>query len=517
VKNGAAPVTGSSISLAVGDTASCKITNDDVAPTLLVKKHVVNNNGGGATADKWTLTVSSSNGGTGTGNAPGSESGTTYTLQTGKAYGVAESGGVSGYAQSSTGDCTIGSAVLGAIYVCTFTNDDKPAHLTLIKTEVTHPWDGTAVVGDFTLRANGPTSISGKTETPPVTNAEVSAGTYSLSENGPSGYKGSAWTCKITPGTGSPSGGTLTGSSLTLALDAKAECSISNEDLPATLTVIKRTELLGSTQSFNFTFAGSKLPQPPGAISFSLTGAKPGNAWPSPNVKQGTYTITEALGQDGTTTGLWLLDKIQCTGGNYQVNLATGTATIDLHVGDNVTCTFWNVVPRMTGGGSVFTDSASFGTPAGTRVTHGFTLHCGILAKKRSNNLEINWARQDGNQNNFKLSSLAGVICGGQPTLRPPEDVILNPEMPMAPFNTYTGWGYGSLNNGSPTGYFVQWQLVDNGEPGLNDTFSLTIWDLKTLTDNKWVPTGPTSVPPGATMVISFTGLKLNMGNHQAH
>jgi hypothetical protein len=39
--------------------------------TLKVIKHVVNDNGGTATAGNWNLAVSSSNGGAGTGSAPG--------------------------------------------------------------------------------------------------------------------------------------------------------------------------------------------------------------------------------------------------------------------------------------------------------------------------------------------------------------------------------------------------------------------------------------------------------------
>ena len=65
--------------------------------TLKVIKHVVNDNGGTAVAADWNLAVSSSNGGSGTGSAAGVESpGTSYTLQAGKQYSVAESGGPSG-------------------------------------------------------------------------------------------------------------------------------------------------------------------------------------------------------------------------------------------------------------------------------------------------------------------------------------------------------------------------------------------------------------------------------------
>ena len=58
---------------ALGSSYTCTITNDDQAATLTVIKHVVNDNGGRATASAWTLTVSSSNGGSGTGSAPGAE------------------------------------------------------------------------------------------------------------------------------------------------------------------------------------------------------------------------------------------------------------------------------------------------------------------------------------------------------------------------------------------------------------------------------------------------------------
>jgi uncharacterized repeat protein (TIGR01451 family) len=117
--------------LAFGGTITS--TNDTIstpnctlAPaTLHVIKHVVNDNGGVATANAWTLTLTSSNSGTGTGGAVGAESpGTTYTLQAGKAYSVAESGGPSGYTASLSSNCTIANAVSGTSYTCTITNDD---------------------------------------------------------------------------------------------------------------------------------------------------------------------------------------------------------------------------------------------------------------------------------------------------------------------------------------------------------------------------------------------------------
>src|SRR5438445_11297494 len=60
----------------------------------------------------------------------------------------------------------------------------------------------------------------------------------------------------------------------------------------------------------------------------------------------------------------------------------------------------------MTGGGSVFTSD-------GTRVTHGFELHCD--ANKAPNNLEINW----GPGNRFHLENLVSADCYYDPSMNP--------------------------------------------------------------------------------------------------
>src|SRR5207247_11189853 len=45
-------------SIALGETRTCTITNDDDAPHLIVIKHVVNDNGGTKTAADFSLTIS---------------------------------------------------------------------------------------------------------------------------------------------------------------------------------------------------------------------------------------------------------------------------------------------------------------------------------------------------------------------------------------------------------------------------------------------------------------------------
>ena len=49
--------TGASVALALGESATCTIVNDDIAASLTLVKQVVNDNGGTAAATDWTLTA----------------------------------------------------------------------------------------------------------------------------------------------------------------------------------------------------------------------------------------------------------------------------------------------------------------------------------------------------------------------------------------------------------------------------------------------------------------------------
>ena len=91
------------------------------------------------------------------------------------------------------GDCTASGTITleaGDNKTCTITNDDQPAHLTLVKL-VTNNSGGTAVAANFTLSAAGPTPISGAGGV----SQDVSAGSYTLSETDAAGYTASAWSC----------------------------------------------------------------------------------------------------------------------------------------------------------------------------------------------------------------------------------------------------------------------------------------------------------------------------------
>lgn len=282
-------------------------TGCTVSPaTLHVVKHVINDNGGTASAANWNLAVTSSNSGTGVGNASGTESGTTYTLQTGKQYSVAESGGPSGYTGSLSSDCNIASAVAGTIYNCTITNDDIAPILHLRKV-IDNTGGGAALNTAWTITATGalgsPTNLTGTT--PVDSSGTFKADTYTLAESGgPTGYTASVFSC-VKNG-----GGAVVSNTITLANNDVATCTITNTFIPATtetITVIKL--VVGGTKGVSdFPLFVNGSP-----VTSGVT-----NSFAAP----ATYTVTETNNNSNYTASFSGL----CPGG--VITLAVGTPKV---------------------------------------------------------------------------------------------------------------------------------------------------------------------------------------------
>src|SRR5213594_3729363 len=298
-------------SIAVGQTKTCTITNQDQPPTLKIIKHVVNNNGGTATADQWTMHVGAGN--PSQNDFAGSETGVTVTINAGQ-YSVDETGGPSGYAKTLGAGCS-GTMPVGGFVTCTITNDDTAPSLTLVK-KVINDAGGTASTSTWTLNAAGPTPISGAGGT--SSDATFSAGTYTLSESGgPSGYQASAWTC---------TGGSQNGNTITLALAQTATCTITNDDIAAQLIIVKQVvNAHGGTAE-------------PSAFSGTINGitAAGGNTWSGASTTKtltgvGSYTVTE-----NTAAGYAASYSADCS------------STISL--GQTKTCTITNndIAPSLT-------------------------------------------------------------------------------------------------------------------------------------------------------------------------
>ncbi len=141
--------TNGSITVALGESKTCTLTNDDMAPTLTVIKHVINDNGGMAVASDFIMTVHDTNVQPSASFA-GSEDGVIVTLYAGT-YNVTEDG-PSGYAASFDG-CT-GTIALGESKTCTITNDDVQPKLIVIK-HVVNYLVGDKLASDFIMLVSG--------------------------------------------------------------------------------------------------------------------------------------------------------------------------------------------------------------------------------------------------------------------------------------------------------------------------------------------------------------------------
>jgi len=111
--------------VAAGDSKTCTVTNNDNEPvpsgqaTLIVKKHVINDNGGSKSASDFTMSVTGTN--VSDNSFAGDEDGTTVTLDAGS-YSVNESI-MGGYVKSFSADCD-GTITAGTTKTCTITNND---------------------------------------------------------------------------------------------------------------------------------------------------------------------------------------------------------------------------------------------------------------------------------------------------------------------------------------------------------------------------------------------------------
>ena len=321
VKNGGSAVSGNSISLVVGDSATCTITNHDNPASLQLVKNVVNTNGGTATASSWTLSASGNTPISGAGGVgPSNVSAGTYTLS--------ESGTVAGYTNGTTYSCVKngGSAVsgnsvtlgVGDSAVCTISNHDNPAHLQLVK-QVNNNNGGTATASSWTLSAGGPTPLSGAGG---VANTAVNAGTYTLSESGTvAGYtNGTTYSCVKNGGSA------VSGNSVTLAVGDSAVCTIINSDSPAHLQLVKNVVNTngGTATASSWTLSAA------GPTPLSGAGGTANTA-----VNAGTYTLSES----GTVAGYTNGTTYSCSTNG---GAAVSSNSITLGVGDSGVCTISN-------------------------------------------------------------------------------------------------------------------------------------------------------------------------------
>ncbi len=308
-------VTGSAITLAVGQNITCTINNNDNSPRLTLVKTLTNDSGGTATTADFTL---SATGPTTISGVSGAGTVTNVLVNAGT-YALSETN-MAGYAAGlwscpgvavTSGSITL---ALGQNIICTINNNDVAPILTLVKT-VTNDNGGTATTADFTLTATGPTTISGLSGAGTVTNASVNAGNYTLSETNFAGYAAGNWSCP---------GATLSGAALTLSLGQTITCTINNDDIAPTLTLVKTVTNdhggTATTAAFTLTATGPT----------TITGVSGAGTVTNAVVSAGTYTLSET-NLAGYTASAW-----SCPSGVLSGNSLT------LSLAQNITCTINN-------------------------------------------------------------------------------------------------------------------------------------------------------------------------------
>ena len=325
---------GDTVSLTVGQSATCTVNNADLPAHLTLIKTVVNVFGGTSIDRDWTLTATGPTpavqGRTGI-SGKTLETAVTFAPVAAGTYALSESG-PGGY-DASAWVCpgatftapNLVTLALGQATTCTITNSAQPAHLTLQKV-VTNSFGGTSVVGDWTLTAaqqSAPpagvtaSTITGKTGVAAVTAAAVNAGTYALSESGPSGYAGT-WSCGPFVGFTAPD-------QLVLGLGQSATCTIINTDKAAHLTLVKEVSNTHGGTSAAEAWTLSAV----GPTSFSgVTGT---TAVTNKAVSAGSYSLSES-GPVGYAASAW-----SCTG-----EALTAPGQVTLALDQSVTCTIIN-------------------------------------------------------------------------------------------------------------------------------------------------------------------------------
>src|SRR5439155_1103667 len=182
----AAAMSGCSGTMTLGGSATCTITNSDIAPQLLIVKQVVNTHGGTATPSAFSGTI---NGIAAVGGNNWSGSSTTKSLLGGGAYTVSENP-AAGYTASFSPDCA-GTITIGQTKTCTISNQDQAGTLTVIK-HVNNTYGGTLTASAFSGSFSGITATNGNTWSGASTTKTITTiGSYTVTENQVFGYAAS--------------------------------------------------------------------------------------------------------------------------------------------------------------------------------------------------------------------------------------------------------------------------------------------------------------------------------------
>ena len=272
----------------------------------------------------------------------------TYTNVAPGAYTITETA-AAGYATSLScvdpdgGTTTAGATATidlddGETVTCTFTNTAQPGSIVIVNDTVP---DGAQ---DFSFSTTGGLSPAtfqldddaDGTLLNTQTFSNVATGFYTVTETAVAGYI-TTLSCVDT------SGGTITASataSINLAPGETVTCTFTNTaqpGTPGTIVIIKDTDP-DAAQDFAFSTTGGLAPAT-FVLDDDADGTLP-NTQTYTNVATGTYTVTEAAVAGYTTT-------VSCVDPSGGTTTTSSTASINIALGETVTCTFSSTSPIL--------------------------------------------------------------------------------------------------------------------------------------------------------------------------
>lgn len=364
------------VTLGEGESGTCTITNDDIAPTITVTK-VVNNGTSKTpkTAGQFDikLTATDVNGGDADElTFAGSNAGTQLSFDAGE-YSVTEPSH-DGYSVTYSDGCS-GTATVGGSYSCTVTNTFIEPTVATVNFEKVIPTTPDysypdADVDDFDFSVVGGNV---NTSTQHGGTLQLPIGTYTIGETGPAGYSvaysgicaggvitiaqsdlGESYTCTIT-NTELPACSDNIDNDFDGQTDAANDAGCDdgtddNETDPgSSITIDKVVTGEQANEETAFTFDYAWTVDPIGDVALSGNGAPVVISNLNPG-KSTSYTISEI-----NIPSRWELESISCvdTSDNSEelVSIDDNEVTINLSAGENVACTFTNkYTPKDSGG-----------------------------------------------------------------------------------------------------------------------------------------------------------------------
>lgn len=332
---------GNQITLGVGQSTICTITNSDVAPTITLNKFVDINYGGIATPSSFTLTIDGS----------GVTQGYANQVLANKAYTINELG-LTGYKFNRiTGDTLCPSVLGGTITLsegqkitCNIYNEDLPATL-IVKKVVVNNNGGTKKANEFTFSVNGGDAVAFTQSTDELHGENkfdtLSKGTYSVTETPSVGYSISYDNCN----------------NLSISNGETKTCTITNTRDVGTITIVKNA--LGGNDTFGFIITGE-------TGSTQTINTANGNSVGPITVATGPYSVSEASVPAG-----WDDTSVSCKNeAGKEV-----TTNFSVETGKNITCTFTNTKYSSIQGKKFEDLNGNGNWNSGEPFLNGWTIH----------------------------------------------------------------------------------------------------------------------------------------------